>query len=246
MKKYRFLTGLAAVLMLCSALQAGMAEWKEETKFNKVVRRTWVDEAGQTAMAPEGFATMTCSYSGATVTEKYYDLEGNPAQMPGGYYGQVLTYGNKHRLEEIVYLDENWDRAECAAGYARIRMTYTSAGRITSVSYYDQTNTLVRVPSFGYAQIRNEYRGTTLTKTSYLDENKKPVDTPLGYAVMVQSVNKSNKVTGIRYEHADGSSAVCAEGWAVMKRELDKKNREVSVKYYDASGRLTDRGTGYA
>ena len=244
--KRRILAGLLAGAMACGMAGAGLAEWKEETRGGKVSERTWVDENGLMAVSPEGYTTVTYSYSGTTVTELYYDAEGEPAPSAGGFYGRQLTYGNKHRLEEVVYLDGEGHRMACAEGYARVKIIYTAAGGVTQASYYDEDNALVTVPSLGYAQLKNDYRGTTLTKTTYLDERKEPVDTPMGYAVMIQSVNKSNRVTGIRFEHADGSPAVGPEGWASMKRELDKKHREISVKYYDLSGKMTDRGLGYA
>ena len=246
MEKKKILAGLAAALMLSGFLGGAPAEWEEQVKGGKVVRRTWKDETGTTALAPEGYAVVTRSISGTSVTEKFFDAEDRPIRTPGGYYGQILTYGNRHRLEEIVYLDEDGDRMECAAGYARMKTVYTSSGAVKTTTYYDLAGEQVTVPALGYAQVKNEYRGTTLTSTTYLDEHKKPVDTPLGYAVLIQSVNKSNRVTGIRFEHADGSPASCAEGWATMKRELDKKNREVSLKYYDLAGKMTDRGLGYA
>ncbi|MBP3720092.1 MAG: hypothetical protein J6J41_02045 [Clostridia bacterium] len=237
---------LLAAALLFGTAGVGAAEWEEETKNGKTSRRIWTDANGEIALSPEGYAIVTLSYSGTSVTEKYYDADGNPAQAAGGYYGRILTYGNKHRLEEIVYLDANWEKAACAEGYARVRISYTSAGGVTQAGYYDEANHLMIVPSLGYAQVKNDYRGTTLTKTTYLDAEKQPVDTPLGYAVMNQNVNRSNRVTGISFEHADGSPAVGPEGWAVMERELDKKNRETSRKYYDLSGAMTDRGLGYA
>ncbi|MCR4876033.1 MAG: hypothetical protein K5922_02545 [Clostridiales bacterium] len=242
----RMLAGLLAGLLAMCLIAGSSAEWKEETKNGKVVRRTWVNESGAPAVSPQGYAMAKLSYTGTSVTEKYYDLAGNPAMTVGGYYGQILTYGNRHRLEEIIYLNAKGNKMECEAGYARVKIIYTSAGGVTSAGYYDLGNSLVMVPSLGYAQVKNDYRGTTLTKTTYLDENKKPVDTPLGYAVRIQSVNKSNKVTGVRFEHADGSPAACTEGWASMKREMDSKHREVSLKYYDLSGKLVDRGLSYA
>ena len=237
---------LLAAALLFGTAGVGVAEWEEETKNGKTSRRIWTDANGEIALSPEGYAIVAMSYSGTSVTEKYYDADGNPAQAVGGYYGRILTYGNKHRLEEIVYLDANWEKAACAEGYARVRISYTSAGGVTQAGYYDEANHLMIVPSLGYAQVKNDYRGTTLTKTTYLDAEKQPVDTPLGYAVMNQNVNRSNRVTGISFEHADGSPAVGPEGWAVMERELDKKNRETSRKYYDLSGAMTDRGLGYA
>ena len=244
MKITRIGSALLCALLLVGTAACASAEWREETKNGKVIRKTWTD--GETEVSPEGYAEVTYSYNGTAVTERYFGPDGSPAQAAGGYFGQILTYGNKRRVEEIVYLDAEGAKAECAAGYARVKMGYTSAGGITVASYYDAENNLTLVPSLGYAQVKNDYRGTTLTRTTYLGPDKKPVDTPLGYAVRIQSVNKSNRVTGISFEHADGSAAVGPEGWASMKRELDKKNREISVKYYDAAGALTERGLGYA
>lgn len=246
MKGKKILAGIMAGAMLAGACISGsMAEWQEETKSGKVIRRTWITDEGLNSTAPEGYASVALSYSGTSVTEKYYDTAGQPAEAIGGYYGRTLTYGNKHRVEEIIYLDAEGKKTEAADGYARVKIVYTSAGGVTVATYYDATNTMVVVPKLGYAQVKNDYRGTTLTKTTYYGDDKKEIDTPLGYAVMVQSVNKSNKVTGIRFEHADGSAAACRDGWATMKRELDKKNREVSVKYYDMAGQMMDLGKGY-
>ena len=112
----------------------------------------------------------------------------------------MLTYGNRHRLEEIVYLNENGQKANCAAGYARLKIAYNSNGGVTALGYYGENGGLVMVPSLGYAALKSEYRGKILTKTTWLDEKKNPVDTSLGYAVLIQTVNKNNKLTGIRFE----------------------------------------------
>lgn len=237
---------LALVLLACTAGAWAEPEMKETVKGGKVVRREWRDDSGALTTGPEGYAYMTRGISGTTVTEKFYDAEGNPVMMAGGYYGQMLTYGNRHRLEEVIYLDKSGNRAECSAGYARLKIVYTSKGLVTSASYYDRANDPVTVPSLGYASVRSEYRGSTVTKTTWMDENKHPVDTPLGYAVKIQTVNKSNRITGISFEHADGSAALCPEGWASCKRELDQKGREVSVKYFDLSGQLFSPDGEYA
>ena len=238
---------MALVAVLCCGIAAGAeVTMKETVKGGKVVRREWVDDTGALAAGPEGYAYMTRSISGTTVTEKFFDAEGNPAIAPGGYYGQMLTCGNRHRLEEVVYLDEDGKKAECTEGYARLRIVYTSKGKVTAASYYDRNNDLVLVPGLGYASVRSEYRGSTVTKTTWMDADKNPVDTPQGYAALIQTVNKSHKVTSIRFEHADGSAAVCPEGWARCERELDAKGREVSAKYYDLSGQLMVLSGGYA
>lgn len=242
MNMRRIAAGALALLMTAAG---SLAEWQEESKNGKVVRRVWLDGEGKAAAAPEGYASVNFSYSGRTVTEKYYTLAGTPAQAVGGYYGRMLTYGNKHRVEEIIYLDQDGHKANNREGYARVKIAYTSAGGVTGANYYDENGSAFVVPGLGYAQLRNEYRGTTLTRSSYYDADKKLTDLPSGYAVMVQKVNKSNRVLSVYFEHADGRAAQGPDGWAMMDRDVDKKNREVSRRYFDLAGQLTDRGLGY-
>ena len=218
MKKRSMLAGAAALILMMTASAGAELSLRESTKGGKVIRKTWVDEGGQTVSGPEGYAYTTYSYSGTSATEKYFDAGDMPFRTAGGYYGRIMTYGNRHRLEEIAYLDENGEKAPCAAGYTRVKMSYTSKGQVTSVLYYDENGKLMIVPALGYAAIRAEYRGTALTSRTYLDENRNPVDTPLGYASVIQGVNKSNQVLSIRFERADGSPAACAEGWASCRR----------------------------
>ena len=248
MGKRKILFGcLAGLTILCLAFGACAApELKETTKNGKIVRREWTDESGSLVNGPDGYAYSTLSYSDTTMTEKYFDAAGQPAETTGGYYGRSLTYGNRHRLEEVVYLDAEGRKADCAMGYARLRMTYTSKGGMTSAVYYDEDGKWVTVPALGYAAVKSEFRGSALTKRTYLNAQKEPVDTPLGYAVLIQKVNKSNRVLAISFQHADGSPAACLEGWARCERKVDDQNREISVKYYDLNGQMTDRGLGYA
>ncbi len=239
------LIAAAAMIMLLAAAGAE-ATVKETVKGGKVVRREWVDENGSLTAGPEGYAYVTRSISGTTVTERFFDAEGNPFAAAGGYCGQMLTYGNRHRLEEIVYVDADGKKTASVEGYARLKIAYNPAGGVTAASYFDVRNELVVVPSLGYAALKTEYRGKTPVRTTYLDADKQPVDMALGYAVRIQKVNKSSKVIGISFEHADGTAADCPEGWARCERELDKKGREVSARYYDLSGNLIRMGEGFA
>ena len=239
----------ALILAVAPVISARAAEWKvlEEKKGGKVSREGWVDESGSLVNGPLGYAYTTYQYdSGGAVTERYYTAEGEPFMTAGGYCGKTLKYGNKNRLEEIVYLDENGNRAMNAAGYSRVRIRYMSTGDVTYVYYYGQKNKQETVPELGYAEIENTYRGTTLTGRTWLDANQKPVDTSAGYAAMIQRVNKSNQILEIHYEHADGSAAVCKDGWYSCQRELDKEGRMLSATYTNKSGILTNTSGGYA
>ena len=242
----RGLCAAAALLGLIWPLAGnGEASWQQTMKYGKVAQETWAESDGTVLPGPEGYATITYSYNKNETTEKYFDEKGEPYRMPGGYYGREITRDGKKQITGITYLDAEGKRALNDWGYARIRMDYTSFGEVKFLMYYGERSPVI-VPSLGYAGIKTEFRGKTMTRRTFLDEREKPVDSAAGYAVQVHKINKKNQILGISYEHADGSPATCADGWSSCEKTLDDSGREISTKYYTADGRLTDRGAGYA
>ena len=243
----RAATVLAVLLCVMMTISA-FAELttKETTKNGKPLEVTWVDEDGNTATGPDGYATVKYQYSRDSVTETYFDTEGAPVAVNGGYFGKTVIRDGRKRITEIIYLDRNGRIAMNDERYARMTIHYTSFDAVSKLSYFGIDKKRTLVPSLGYAAMECDYRGKTLTKRSYLDASGQLTDTTMGYAVMIQKVNKKNQVTGISYEHADGRPATCLDGWSSCEIELDKKGRILSTKYYTEDGRLTDRGAGYA
>ena len=166
--------------------------------------------------------------------------------MPGGYYGRIVTRDSKREITGITYLDADGKRAVNDWGYSRVRMDYTSFGEVKFLMYYGDNRAPMIVPGLGYAGIRTEFRGKTMTRRTFVDEKENPIDAPAGYAAQVQRVNKKNQVLGVSFEHADGTPATCADGWSSCEKTLDDSGRVLCTKYYTADGRLTDRGAGYA
>ncbi|MBR6164612.1 MAG: hypothetical protein IKQ45_01640 [Clostridia bacterium] len=236
------------VLYLLAAAGAGLAEVRAEetTQNGRVTEISWKDDRGEPAAGPEGYATVRYSYARNTTTERYYDEEGTPYRMQGGYYGKAVTTEGKNRVTEIVYLDENGEKTMTEMGYARVMMNYMSSGDITYIGYYGLGKKRVLVPSLGYACVVTEYSSTGMTRRTYQDENGNPIDQADGYAIIRQKLNKLHQVIRTRYEHADGTPALCADGWYLCERERDDKGRITAVKYYDTEEKLTDRGAGYA
>lgn len=248
MRRIRRMAALAtAIWMVLAMMGSGAAAMtmEETVKGSKVARRTWTED-GATVNGPEGYAYVTYTYSDATVTERYYTADDKPFKTLGGYYVRTLTYGNRHRLTEISYYDPDGNRMVCRGGYARVRIGYTAKGQVTNVNYYGTDNRPVNAPFTGYASLKNDYRGVTLTQTAWQDVEKKAVNGPGGYAALIQTVNKENKITGIRFVRADGSAATCEAGWSASKRELDKNGRTVAAVYTDASGEKVNTAGGYA
>ena len=248
MKEKKLLTGIIVLLLCVLIAAAASAELKAVSKEeNGKIRETvWLDENGQPAAGPEGYATVRYSYKMDNIIEQYFDTEGRPYLADGGYYGKRVQKDGKGKITEIEYLDADGQRMLNKAGYALTGITYYGFGEARTITYYGLNKKPVIVPSLGYASVYTEYSNTTMTRRTYRDEKGNPVDNTDGYAVLNQKVNKRFIVLSIRYDHADGSHATGPDGWWRCVKDRDDKGRLLSVKYYDESEKLTDRGAGYA
>ena len=240
---------IAAALCVAVSLCALGEATPYHTETNgKIKETTWKDESGMITAGPEGYASVRYTYKGDDTIEQYYDENGKPYQVEGGYCGRRVQRDGKNRVNEIEYLDKNGLRTENALGYGQMTIAYTSFGEVRQVNYYSQAKKPVIVPSLGYASVTTDFSGKTITGRTYKDAKGNPVDCADGYAVMKQKMDKKkkNQVVSIRYDHADGSPATGPDGWFRCTKDRDDKGRLLSVKYYDVNMQLTDRGAGYA
>ena len=216
------------------------------TEENGKIRETvWEYENGQPAAGPEGYYAVRYTYKLNDVIEKYYDAEGQPFRVYGGYYGRRVQR-DKHGITEIEYLDENGDRTLNRQGYGMVTMKYFGFGALNSVFYYGLGKRPIVVPALGYASILYEYSNKTMTGRTYRDEKGDPIETGDGYASVKQKTDKRFRVLSIRFDHANGKHATGPDGWFRCEKKRDDKGRLISVKYYDENEQLTDRGAGYA
>lgn len=249
MKDKRLLAGITAILLCALVPLAALGEVTAQNTSDENGRlktTVWEDENGQPAAGPEGYYSIQYSYKMDNTFEKYYDAEGQPFRVSGGYYGRRVMKDGKGNVTEIEYLDMNGDRTLNRQGYGMVTMAYFGFGALRSVFYYGLTKRQVVVPSLGYASILYEYSNKTMTGRTYRDEKGNPVDCADGYATVKQKLDKRFRVLSIRYDHANGKPATGPDGWFRCVKERDDKGRLTSVKYYDTNSQLTDRGAGYA
>ena len=246
----RIITGIVGFL-LCAAFAAaaaGEAQPVDTVSNGRVTQTEWLDENGQPAAGPEGYAAVKYSYKNTAITEMYFDAEGKPFEHDGGYYGRRVDRDGKGNVTEIAYLDMDGTLRTNIRGYALVTMNWTGAG-MTRLIYKDESKKKVTVPSLGYASVTYEYNGSFVKTCTYLDAKDKPVDCAEGYAYFRQNIKKvagRYAVLSSRYDHADGSPATGPDGWFRCVKDRDDKGRVISVKYYDVRADLTDRGMGYA
>lgn len=250
MKKKRFLASLIALLLCVSACTGALGEiHSENTETNGKIKETvWKDESGQIVPGPEGCAIIRYAYKGSVTTEMYYDADGQPFEVSGGYYGRAVSK-DKGNVTQIEYLDRSGKQAMNQMGYSKVSITYFGFGEPRSITYFGVNKKPVMVPSLGYASVKNEYIGKLLKSRTYCDTKGRPVDNAQGYAIIKQNIKKvggSNQVLSTRYYHADETNAAGPDGWCRCVKDRDEKGRIISIKYYDTKEQLTDRGMGFA
>jgi hypothetical protein len=246
--KKNYLAGMIALIICMLAVIPAMAEISaRNTEENgKVTETVWLDDNGNPAMGPEGYARVRYTYKREETIEKYFDTDGQPCQVNGGYYGKRIMRDGRGNITEIEYLDAQGNRTLNRKGFALVGITYYGFGEVRTITYYGLNKKPVTVPSLGYASIYNEYSNKTMTARTFRDTKGNPVDCADGYAAVKQKVDKRFRVLSIRYDHANGKPATGPDGWFRCVKNRDDKGRITSIKYYDVNEQLTDRGAGYA
>ena len=98
-----------------SALGDVTARNTEES--GRITVTVWEDENGQPAAGPQGYASVRYTYRQKNTIEQYYDAEGKPFRVNGGYYGKRVLKDGKGNITEIEYLDEKGERTLNRQGY---------------------------------------------------------------------------------------------------------------------------------
>ena len=185
----------------------GEATPRNNEENGKITETVWEDANGEPAAGPEGYAYVRYTYRQENTFERYYDAEGNPFRVNGGYCGKRVMRDGRGNITEIEYLDEKGDRTLNRQGYGMVRMFYFGFGALRSLFYYGLGKRTVVVPSLGYASVSYEYSNKTMTSVTYQDEKGNPTDTAAGYAAIKQKTDKKFRVLSIRYDHANGKPA---------------------------------------
>ena len=246
--KRKLAAGITALVLCLTIPFAAMGDVKSRNiqENGKLKEIAWEDDNGQPAAGPDGYYSIRYSYGKqGNVTEMYYDADGNPFRVNGGYYGRRVQKDGKDNILQIEFLGADGKRTLNRQGYGMITMNYFGFGAVRTVYFYGEKRPMI-VPSLGYASIAYEYSNKTMTSRTFRDTKGNPIDCTDGYATVKQKVDKKFRVLSIRYDHANGTPATGPDGWFRCEKKRDDEGRIISVKYYDVNDQLTDRGAGYA
>ena len=149
------------ILVLAAFPATGEISARNTEENGRITETVWTDDNGNPAAGPEGYARVQYTYKREETIEKYYDTEGQPYQVSGGYYGKRVMRDGRGNITETEYLDENGERTLNRKGYALVGITYYGFGEVRTVTYYGLNKKAVMVPSLGYASVYTEYSNKT-------------------------------------------------------------------------------------
>lgn len=235
-------------------------------KYNKIqynVKNGCIEEVsyrdgrGNLAKGEAGYATERFQYDSQlrVVTESYWDNNGSPYFIDGGYMKIRKTYNSSqdNRIKRIEYLDElgNLTFNE-ELGYSDVIFEYTSQGKNERIqeSYFDPDGEPISRGDMGYAAVERIYNdGGFLIKEAYFNEHG------------VSAYRQDYRVAEILYEYNDNGN-LCREyykdvngeninrfdtGYAVVYREFNA-GQVVKIHYEGYQGKdfgaVPDKTTG--
>lgn len=108
----------------------------EYNSENVVIRYLGADK--QPMMLGAGYSTIVRTLvDGKATDDLYYDLNMQPVQCTGGYYGLHRKYDEQGLNCAITYLDENRQPVICTSGYAVKTYLRDSEGTVIGERYFD-------------------------------------------------------------------------------------------------------------
>lgn len=182
-----------------------------------VIRYLGADK--QPMMLSSGYSAIVRTLvDGKATDDFYYDLNMQPVQCTGGYYGLHREYDEQGLNCAITYLDENRQPVICTSGYAVKTYLRDSEGTVIGERYFDTEGKPVK-SSFGqYGELYQRDEQGRISQITYLGADGNPTPTNAGYTVMKRTYHRDGTADTDMYFDADGNPMVLSKGQHGIKR----------------------------
>ena len=197
---------------------------------NQVTERAYLDQEGNPALGPEGYARQTSRYWSNQLEETVtYDEAGNILRSYEVIYRNSDQFGRRKMGD--AYRDGEGNYILGPDGYAYSEYEY-EARRQTRLTYFDQDGNIVMNTKTKFAVYVLEYEWAKISRESWLDTHGHLIPGPGGYAYDVRSY-PAGDTCQITYYNADGTPYYFEQGYCAVKQEYGVKNRVSYEAYYE-------------
>ena len=182
-----------------------------------VIRYLGADK--QPMMLSSGYSAIVRTLvEGKATDDFYYDLNMQPVQCAGGYYGLHREYDEQGLNCAITYLDENRQPVICTSGYAVKSYLRDSEGTVIGERYFDTEGKPVKSSLGQYGELYQRDEQGRISQTTYLGADGNPTPTNAGYTVMKRTYHRDGTADTDMYFDADGNPMVLSKGQHGIKR----------------------------
>ena len=173
---------------------------------------------------------------GRTIHKEYYDLEGNPFQMSGEYYGQDFAYDDNDNCIMTRYLGSESEPIIIESGYSEVRREFNNNKQMTRESYYDVDGEKILIPS-GYSAYEADYdfAGNVIEYRYYGVDDKLTLLTK-GYAISRRFFDENNRLIREEYYDDNDKAVLLTSGYSSYEKEYDEEGNTICVRYYGTEG----------
>lgn len=186
----------------------------------------------QPIMLSSGYSAIVRTLvNGKATDDFYYDLNMQPVQCTGGYYGLHREYDEQGLNCAITYLDENRQPVICTSGYAVKTYLRDSEGTVIGERYFDTEGKPVKSSLGQYGELYQRDEQGRISQITYLGADGNPAPTTAGYTVLKRTYHRDGTADIDMYFDADSNPMALSKGRYGIKRSgkvnllLDKNGR---------------------
>lgn len=155
---------------------------------------------------------------GKATDDFYYDLNMQPVQCTGGYYGLHREYDEQELNCAITYLDVNGQPVICTSGYAVKTYQRDSDGTVIGERYFDAEENPVKSSLGQYGELYQRDEQGRISQITYLGADGNPTPTNAGYTVLKRTYHRDGTADTDMYFDADGNPMALSKGQYGIKR----------------------------
>ena len=155
---------------------------------------------------------------GKATDDFYYDLNMQPVQCTGGYYGLHREYDEQGPNCAITYLNENRQPVICTSDYAVKTYLYDSEGTVIGERYFDTEGKPVKSSLGQYGELYQRDEQGRISQITYLGADGNPTPTNAGYTVLKRTYHWDGTADTDMYFDAEGNPVALSKGQYGIKR----------------------------
>ena len=176
-----------------------------------VIRYLGADK--QPMMLSSGYsAIVRALVDGKATDDFYYDLNMQPVQCTGGYYGLHREYDEQGQNCAITYLNENGQPVICTSGYAIKTYRRDLDGTVIGERYFDTEGKPAKSYLGQYGELYQRDEQGHISQITYLGADGNPASTIAGYTVLKRTYHRDGTTDTDMYFDADGKPMALSKG----------------------------------